>query len=139
MPLIIRFDDLVQVQRHAADTYPAEACGGLVGREHGPSKHVTQTVRLRNEADEHSRYFANPLDLLHLEQSVREQSLRVLGYYHSHPDCPAAPSETDRELAWPVLCYLIVPVLSGMAGEPKCWVLRPDGSEFVEEPVSVET
>ncbi len=34
----------------------------------------------------------------------------VLGFYHSHPDHPARPSEYDRAHAWPFYSYVIVAI-----------------------------
>ena len=39
-----------------------------------------------------------------------ERGLDLLGWYHSHPDHPARPSEFDREHAWPWYSYVIVSV-----------------------------
>jgi proteasome lid subunit RPN8/RPN11 len=50
----------------------------------------------------------------------------VIGWYHSHPDHPAKPSEYDREYAWPWYCYIIVSVQSGVPGEMSSWRLRED-------------
>ena len=55
------------------------------------------------------------------------------GFYHSHPDHPARPSQYDLDHAWPSFSYVIVSV---MAGEDKLltsWQLKDDRSAFDEE------
>jgi len=51
-----------------------------------------------------------PQDVLEAEKAAREQGLEVVGWYHSHPDHPARPSEYDRDHAWPWYSYIIVSV-----------------------------
>ena len=48
----------------------------------------------------------------------------VLGFYHSHPDHPARPSEYDREHAWPFYSYVIVAIEQGRAGRDDVLVLN---------------
>ena len=57
----------------------------------------------------------------------------MIGYFHSHPDHAASPSETDREQAWPRYSYLITSVQEGKATETRCWQLREDGTGFDQE------
>ncbi|HEY3290989.1 MAG TPA: Mov34/MPN/PAD-1 family protein, partial [Anaerolineae bacterium] len=57
--------------------------------------------------------------------------------FHSHPDCPAQPSGTDREFAWPTIAFVIVTVAQGKATTTHSWQLRDDRSRFDEEPVTV--
>ena len=61
----------------------------------------------------------------------------MLGFYHSHPDHPARPSQYDLDHAWPVFAYVIVSVEGGMPGALTSWRLREDRSAFDEEPVAV--
>ena len=39
----------------------------------------------------------------------------LLGFYHSHPDHPARPSQYDLDHAWPTFAYIIVAVAAGSA------------------------
>jgi proteasome lid subunit RPN8/RPN11 len=59
--------------------------------------------------------------------------LMLLGFYHSHPDHPAEPSQFDLDHAWPNLSYLIVSVRQGQPKEARSWRLKPDRSAFEEE------
>ena len=71
------------------------------------------------------------------EKRAREAGLELLGFYHSHPDHPARPSQYDLDHAWPSFSYVIVSV---MAGEDKLltsWRLKEDRSAFDEEPVEI--
>jgi len=61
--------------------------------------------------------------MLRAEQAARAMKLDVIGFYHSHPDHPAAPSDYDREHALPLYSYVIVSVLRGKAEDLTSWEL----------------
>lgn len=72
-----------------------------------------------------------------MEKDARARRLDVLGYYHSHPDHPARPSEYDRNHAWPWYSYVIVSVKRGEPKDTTSWVLSDDRSRFDPEPMEV--
>ena len=84
-------------------------------------------------ASAHDRYELDPADHLAAEDEARALGLEVVGVWHSHPDRPALPSETDRRRAWPGWSYVIVAVASGKAAELRSW--RLEGDRFAEEEV----
>jgi proteasome lid subunit RPN8/RPN11 len=69
------------------------------------------------------------------EKSASAQGLEVIGWYHSHPDHPARPSEYDRDHAWPWYSYIIVNVRAGVAQDMTSWRLKDDRSGFLEEKI----
>jgi len=77
----------------------------------------------------HRKIFARP------EHAATERGLDLLGWYHSHPDHPARPSEFDREHAWPWYSYVIVSVEAGNPKDLTSWRLEDDRSTFQPEEV----
>ena len=67
------------------------------------------------------RWEADPRELLRLENQLRSKGLRIVGYYHSHPNGSSSPSERDRRAAIPGTMQVIVPVSSAGAGAPFVW------------------
>ena len=57
----------------------------------------------------------------------------LLGFYHSHPDHPARPSQYDLDHAWPFFSYIIVSVRAGVPEDMTSWRLREDRSAFDQE------
>ena len=55
-----------------------------------------------------------------------------MGFYHSHPDHPARPSQVDLDQALPTFAYIIVSVMNGAAGDMTVWYLKEDRSSFEE-------
>lgn len=133
---------LQAVRLHAASTYPEECCGFLLGVAAGSKKgaavHVHRVLPARNEHPDRRdcRFLIAPETVLAAGREARGVGLEVVGYYHSHTDGSAAPSEHDLRDAWPATSYLIVPVDEGGAGPPRSWRLDEEGEAFVEEAVA---
>ncbi|HSS47848.1 MAG TPA: M67 family metallopeptidase [Thermoanaerobaculia bacterium] len=132
-------DDRQAVQEHAAASYPEECCGFLIGRFVAATE-LTAVVRVlpvSNERQEsrHNRYLIAPETVLAANKEARALGLDVVGYYHSHPDHPARPSEFDREHAWPGLSYVIVSVEDGRVADTRSWRLADDRERFEEEEI----
>jgi proteasome lid subunit RPN8/RPN11 len=124
------------IRRHGMDTYPHECCGALIGREGV----VTTIHALPNTTDEgpRRRFRVSDKDYLAAERHATQTGGELLGFYHSHPDHPARPSQYDLDHAWPVFSYIIVSVRGGVAMDMTSWRLREDRSAFDEEPLTEE-
>ena len=143
------------IREHGSSDYPNESCGILLGHANGGQKQVQEVIPLKNlrldaaraqellplespgRESERNRFLIDPLEQLRVEKGARQRSLDVLGYYHSHPDAPARPSEYDREHAWPWYSYIIVSVEKGEPKEMTSWVLSDDRSRFGAEQMEV--
>lgn len=127
-----------EIRREGEVAYPAECCGVLGGRVIQVSKEVLRIVPTANlRTDDPHRYLISPDDLLRITAELKQSGLEVLGYYHSHPDHPADPSEFDSEHAWPWYSYIIVRVDHGRAIELTSWVLEEDCSGMHQESLEV--
>ena len=80
-----------------------------------------------------------PEELLRGEKYAREKKLDVIGFYHSHPDSPAVPSQYDLEHAWPTYSYIIVAVNDERSEDLWSWEMEADRSRFNKEELVVET
>jgi len=121
--------------------YPYECCGLLIGRfDSDGGKVVTETYAISNAREEEAkrnRFLIQPTELLRGERFAREKKLEVVGFYHSHPDSPAVPSQYDLEHAWPTYSYIIVSVTREESGDLRSWEQLPDRSRFDEEIMNV--
>jgi len=108
--------------------YPHEACGALLGNDHA----ITEVLPLPNSTTEEARrrFRIRPEDYRRVEGRAEATQKKLIGFFHSHPDHPAAPSAYDLEHAWPNLVYLIVSVTRDGAGELTAWRLSEDRSRF---------
>jgi proteasome lid subunit RPN8/RPN11 len=131
-------DVLDAIRSHGEATYPEEGCGFLLGTVRDDTNHVraTQRVENRQTTDRTHRYTITPDDYRAAQQAAAKQGLDIVGFYHSHPDHPAQPSETDlAEATFPGYTYVIVSVQDGTAEELTAWTLASDRSRFEEEAV----
>jgi proteasome lid subunit RPN8/RPN11 len=137
MTLIVQSAELLKIREHGARDYPHECCGVLLGNQDGDSKVITEALALNNarEDSRHNRFIISSKDIVDSEKYARQKGLDLLGFYHSHPDHPARPSEYDREHAWPWWSYVIVSVQQGRPAELTSWVLAEDRTRFEEEHV----
>ena len=145
MTLEISREQLEEIGRHGARAYPNECCGALVGVAEGDAKQVRALLALDNRREgeaARTRFLVTADDYRWAEQQARRQGLDIIGFYHSHPDHPAQPSEFDREHALPWYSYVVVRVArredgqaGGKAQETTNWVLAEDRSRFLPEPL----
>lgn len=136
--LVISAPDLSAIERHGAASYPEECCGFLIGRsspDTAANTVVERVLAVDNERQDsrHNRFLIHPETVLEAHKEARAARLDVVGYYHSHPDHPARPSDFDREHAWPGISYLIVSVMKGEPAGARSWRLADDRERFDEE------
>jgi proteasome lid subunit RPN8/RPN11 len=145
------------IRAHGQETYPHECCGALIGS----GDRVTAIVALPNTTEEgpRRRFLVRPSDYREAERRASELGGELLGFYHSHPDHPARPSQYDLDHAWPNFAYIIVAVAgdgvargsgeaakaegvtaglprrsgeAAKAGDMTVWHLKDDRSSFEE-------
>ena len=121
---------------HGCETYPDECCGALIGRD----GRVSEAFALPNTTEEgpRRRFLVRPDDYRAAEARAAARGGELLGFYHSHPDHPAKPSQYDLDHAWPFFSYVIISVRASEPRELRSWRLRDDRSQFDEETLTVE-
>jgi proteasome lid subunit RPN8/RPN11 len=135
--VVISPDVDAAIRAHGASTFPHECCGALLGRDGA----AQEAFALPNTTDEgpRRRFLVRPDDYRVAEKRARERGLDLIGFYHSHPDHPAVPSQYDLDHAWPSFSYVIVSVMAGEPGDLRSWRLNDDRSRFDEESLQVRT
>jgi proteasome lid subunit RPN8/RPN11 len=130
-PLRLDPDALASIRAHGRAAYPNECCGALLGRD----GHVTAVHALPNTTEEgpRRRFLVRPGDYREAEARAAELAVELIGFYHSHPDHPARPSQYDLDHAWPSFSYVILSVMNAEPGALTSWRLRDDRSGFAEE------
>lgn len=133
MALVLPMSVVEAIRAHGRETYPNECCGALIGGDGV----VRETLALPNTTEEgpRRRFLVRPSDYRAAEARASAVGQELLGFYHSHPDHPARPSQYDLEHAWPVFSYVIVSVHGGVPVDLRLWRLRADRSQFDEEAI----
>ncbi|GAB4529735.1 MAG: M67 family metallopeptidase [Anaerolineae bacterium] len=122
-------------------TYPNEGGGFLLGQVQGDDitiHDITQVENVFETEEQYHRYAMTPQDWMRLEDEADSRGLTLVGYYHSHPDSPAIPSEYDRDHALPNFVYIITSVQQGQAVDMRVWRLRADRTGFDVQDLQIE-
>lgn len=118
------------IRRHASAEFPYECCGALI-EVNGA---IVQALALPNTTGGGAtrRFRIGPDGYREAEARATEHGGVLVGFYHSHPNEPARPSQYDLDHAWPNLTYVIISVNGGTPGDITVWHLRDDRSGFDE-------
>ena len=165
--LRIARSDLDRIYAQAREEYPAECCGILTqGKDHGVcTVHICENIQERKHCadperyprDARTAYLIDPEKMVRITTATEAAGGRVVGFYHSHVDCPAYFSAEDERRTWifndredgegpddPDAAYLVLSVYGDEAtgAAPgserevrgyKCFAW--DGSAYTEMPV----
>lgn len=148
-----------EIATHGESGYPDEVCGFLIGTASGEDKTVTRLKAIENSWDDSGtpefagtggddfatasrrrRFTIPPDEYYAADKEARERGEAILGFYHTHPDHPARPSQYDLALAreiFPGYSYIILSVHDGKADEMTSHVLRDDYSDFYQETILI--
>lgn len=126
-----------QINTHGEESYPYECCGMVLGAHRDDSQMVQMILPIKNSQDENRRrrFLITPSQYLESERIAAGHHCDLLGFYHSHPDHQAVPSDFDTAHALPWFVYIIVSVNKGRADSISAWFLSDDRSRFMEMPI----
>ncbi len=127
------------IEAHARETFPEECCGFLLGPATEPRtvaalRRATNVVEMNRER----RYVINPRETLAVGKEIAGTGHEILGFYHSHPNHPAEPSEFDRTHAWPWYSYVILSIMDRKPADLRAWLLDGGTSAFRPDSLTVE-
>jgi proteasome lid subunit RPN8/RPN11 len=128
-----------QIQQEGVAAYPNECCGLLVGTV--APRVVERIVPMPNVFDPVERYHRftiDPLTMARVDEEASKQGRAVIGFYHSHPDHPARPSEYDRAHVppWSFYSHVIVAIEKSKPAAMTCWIFNEQTEQFDEQSIS---
>jgi proteasome lid subunit RPN8/RPN11 len=118
---------LKQIYAHAAETYPHECCGFLIGSlaEGGLVREVRRATNQNQERTD--RFQISGEEWMHVQNATDDVGLDIIGVYHSHPDWPPIPSQTDMDNAWEGIYFLITSIHEGRPLNTNVWHIVEEG------------
>ncbi len=128
---------LETIRREAARAYPHEGCGALLGPASGE---VEETLPLPNTEKDtpRTRFVVSARDYIAVEDEADARGVRLLGFWHSHPDHPARPSATDRKYAWEGLLTVVIAVEEGQPRDITAWDVPGPDQPFRQLDLSID-
>lgn len=125
---------------YAREAYPEEACGFLIGTGGDGAWTLAAVRAARNlHPSREDRFTIDPNEYAKAEAYCakhKQKQLRILGFWHSHPQSPPLPSSIDLEWAHGLFesfqeryLYVIVS-LQYPQEELACWRLNEAGARF---------
>jgi len=126
---------LKQIYTHAAETYPYECCGFLLGQGD-----LVQTVRRATNQNEArtDRFIISSEEFAQVQFAADDAGQDIMGIYHSHPDWPPIPSQTDMDGAWEEVYYLIASIHERKPFNTQVWRLANEGlRRFMPVPLEI--
>ena len=132
-----------QIEEEGVRAFPSECCGVLIGRDErtsdGTARRIVERLQpLTNsfeKEEQYHRFRLDPLEYIQVEKAAGAEGKLVLGFYHSHPDHPARPSEYDRAHGWPFYSYVIVSIMSRKPAAMTSWLLDENTAQFRQEEI----
>ena len=113
MKIEVTSQALERIKRAAQAAQPHEACGLLLGALQSGVAKIDRVVTTRNvHATPRTHFEIDPRQLIDAHRAEREGGPQLLGYFHSHPQGPPAPSAIDQAHA---------------AGDGKIWAIAGGG------------
>lgn len=129
-----------QIEREGVAAYPNECCGILIGRDSGRERIVEKLIPMKNVFDaseQYHRFSIDPLALVRADEDAGREGRVVLGFYHSHPDHPAKPSEYDRTHVppWSFYSHVIVAIHKAKPVDMTCWQMDEATEQFMAQEI----
>ena len=141
--LILGENIIDEIKKQGESGYPYEICGFLLGSIDfkNDKRKVVEVFQVENQNKERAndRFEISPKDYQRVEIYAMQKGLDIVGIYHTHPDHPSKPSETDLKFAQPDLSYIILFVKKGKADMWESWVLDNSSEikRFIKEKVEI--
>jgi proteasome lid subunit RPN8/RPN11 len=101
----INKDIIDSIYQHALETYPDECCGIVTGKGDEQTVHKCRNIQDELHADDPERhprdaktaYAIDREEADSIYKNARDRGEDVLAFYHSHIDCDAYFSQTDKD------------------------------------------
>ena len=88
---------------------PEEACGLIAGVDINGIRFIRKVYILENKDHSQEHFSLDPSEQLQAVRDMRNEGLKPLGNWHSHPATPSRPSDEDKRLAFDkTATYLII-------------------------------
>jgi proteasome lid subunit RPN8/RPN11 len=101
--------------------YPNEVCGIIAGRDGAAEK----IYPITNSDPSPVSYHMEPAEQFRVMKEIRQEGLKMIGIYHSHPQSAPFPSAKDISLAfYDDVIYMIAGMSDRYSPDVRCYEIR---------------
>ncbi|MBI5188433.1 MAG: M67 family metallopeptidase [Nitrospirae bacterium] len=134
------------IYKHALQEYPNECCGIITGDGKGLAvvhkcKNIQNELHekdpARHKRDARTAYYIEPKEMLAIFNEAEKKGLKIIAFYHSHPEHGAYFSQEDWDMAmfgdepsYPDAEYIVVSVFQGRIDEAASFKWDENKREF---------
>ena len=137
-PLVLPQPLVEQIHQEGVAAYPNECCGLLVGTvEPRAVERIVPMPNVFDPIERYHRFTIDPLTMARVDEEASKLGRAVIGFYHSHPDHPARPSEYDRTHVppWSFYSHIIVAIEKAKPAAMTCWIFNEQSEQFDEQAI----
>jgi proteasome lid subunit RPN8/RPN11 len=120
---------------HQAQISPDKEICGLIGGKNGIPCHCYPVDNIAEHPER--QFLLDPKQQIATMAKLRERNEDLFAIYHSHPNAPAIPSQSDINMAsYPDALYLIISLNTKGVLELRCFKFKND--TFTQLPLVLE-
>ena len=135
MKVLLKKADYDKMVAHAKANLPEEACGLIAGHDEDSVRVIEKVYLIENVDHTNEHFTITPKAQLEAIKNMRQNGLKPLGNWHSHPESPSRSSQEDIRLAYDSSASYLI--LSLMNEEPVLHSFHVENSQSTKEGLNI--
>lgn len=131
MKVLLKKADYDKMVAHAKANLPEEACGLIAGHDEDGVRVIEKVYLIENVDHTNEHFTITPKAQLEAIKNMRQNGLKPLGNWHSHPESPSRSSQEDIRLAYDSSASYLI--LSLMNEEPVLHSFHVENGQSTKE------
>ncbi len=135
MKVLLKKADYDKMVAHAKANLPEEACGLIAGHDEDSVRVIEKVYLIENVDHTNEHFTITPKAQLEAIKNMRQNGLKPLGNWHSHPESPSRSSQEDIRLAYDSSASYLI--LSLMNEEPVLHSFHVENGQSTKEDLNI--
>lgn len=135
MKVLLKKADYDKMVTHAKANLPEEACGLIAGHDEDGVRVIEKVYLIENVDHTNEHFTITPKAQLEAIKNMRQNGLKPLGNWHSHPESPSRSSQEDIRLAYDSSASYLI--LSLMNEEPVLHSFHVENGQSTKEDLNI--
>ncbi|BBH27744.1 M67 family metallopeptidase [Intestinibaculum porci] len=135
MKVLLKKADYDKMVAHAKANLPEEACGLIAGHDEDGVRVIEKVYLIENVDHTNEHFTITPKAQLEAIKNMRQNGLKPLGNWHSHPESPSRSSQEDIRLAYDSSASYLI--LSLMNEEPVLHSFHVENGQSTKEDLNI--